>query len=122
MDTNHSFIDNLCITSIYSHCHIRCKHNGHISSNIPIYDGHIYLNQTIPKIQSDLISAGIAPPIREFYFTNNNQKPNEWLILNPSPFLSYVHIYPTFGIHSKYFHPKPSCQISNDLENCLDSS
>jgi len=103
---NHCFVDNFCAASISSRCDQRCGQQNHIPPDIPIYDGHIHLNQVIPKIQSHLLSVRLVLPIRQFHFINNNHKPDEWLIPNPSPFLSHVHIYPTIGIHPKYFDLK----------------
>ncbi|CAF4516271.1 unnamed protein product, partial [Rotaria magnacalcarata] len=103
---SHCFADNFCVTSVSSHCDQRCGQRNHIPSDIPIYDGHIHLNQITSKIQSDLLSIRVTPPIRQFYFINNNHKPDEWLIPNPSPNPSHVHIRSTIGIHPKYFTPK----------------
>jgi Tat protein secretion system quality control protein TatD with DNase activity len=119
---NHCSVDNFCITSISSHCDQRCGQRNHIPPDIPVYDGHIHLNQLIHKSQADLITARVAPPIREFHFINNHHKPDEWLISNPFPFLSHVHIYPTIGIHPKYFHSKSIYRTLDDLRNHLQIS
>lgn len=114
---NHCSIDNTCMSSLASRCDQRCGYGVHIPPGIPIYDSHIHLNQPPYKIQSDLISAKFLPPIREYHFVNNNHKPNEWLIPNPSPFSSHVHIYHTIGIHPKYFTPQSIDQNLNHLYN-----
>jgi Tat protein secretion system quality control protein TatD with DNase activity len=119
---NHCFVDSFCVTSVSSRCDQRCGQQSHIPPDIPIYDGHIHLNQVISKIHPDLLSVRVIPPIRQFYFINNNHKPNEWLIPNPSPFLSHVHIHPTIGIHPKDFDPKSLYQILNDLRTHLEIS
>ena len=90
---NHCFVGNLCIPSIWSHCDQRCEQQIHISPHLPIYDGHIHLNQAHSKIQSDFISVKASPPIREYCFINNNHKPYEWLLLNLILFsLMFVYI------------------------------
>ena len=99
---NHCFVNNFCVTSFSSSCDQRCGHQNHIPSNIPIYDGHIHLNHINSKIQSNLLSVRVNPPIRQFYFINNKHKPDKWLIPNPS----HVHTYTTIGIHPKYFAPQ----------------
>ncbi|CAF2955192.1 unnamed protein product [Rotaria sp. Silwood2] len=119
---NNCFIDSLCTTSISSHCDQRCGRQIHIPSNIPIYDGHIHLNQTLSKIQSDFICAQLNPPIREFYFINNNHKPDEWLIPQSNPFSSHVHIYPTVGIHPKYFNSQSLYKVLDNMRNHLEIS
>ncbi|CAF4961786.1 unnamed protein product [Rotaria sp. Silwood1] len=43
---NHCFVDTFCTTSISSFCDQRCGRRNHIPPNIPIYDGHIHLNQS----------------------------------------------------------------------------
>ncbi|CAF3224854.1 unnamed protein product [Rotaria socialis] len=100
----------------------KCGQQNHIPPNIPIFDGHIHLNQIISKTQSDLVSIRVAPSIREFHFINNNHKPDEWLIPSPSSFLSHVHVYPTIGIHPKYFDSKSLYQNFDDLKNYLEIS
>ena len=67
---NHCCVDDSCIVSISSHCDQRCGQKNHIPPSIPIFDGHIHLNQIIPKLQSDLVSVRVARPIREFHFIN----------------------------------------------------
>jgi Tat protein secretion system quality control protein TatD with DNase activity len=122
LDMHYSSIDDLCISSVSSHCDQRCGSEIHLPPGIPIFDGHIHLNQILPKIESDLVSAKFLPPIREYHFINNNHKPNEWLIPNPSPFSSHVHIYHTIGIHPKYFTPQSMYKNLNDLSNHLETS
>jgi TatD DNase family protein len=119
---NHCFVNDFCVASVSSRCDHRCGQQNHIPSDIPIYDGHIHLNQVISKLQSDLLSVRVIPPIRQFYFINNNHKPDEWLIPNPSPFPSHVHIYPTIGIHPKYFVPKSLYQTLDNLRIHLEIS
>ncbi|CAF4093686.1 unnamed protein product, partial [Rotaria magnacalcarata] len=99
-----------------------CGQRNHIPSDIPIYDGHIHLNQITSKIQSDLLSIRVSPPIRQFYFINNDHKPDEWLIPNPSPNPSHVHIRSTIGIHPKYFTPKSLYQTLDNLRTYLEIS
>jgi TatD DNase family protein len=119
---DHCSVNNICISSISSHCDQRCGCQIHIPPQLPIYDGHIHLNQIISKIESDFVSAKAFPSIREYHFINNNHKPNEWLVPNPSPFSSHVHIYPTIGIHPKYFNSQSIYQNLNDLNNYLEIS
>ncbi|CAM4961376.1 unnamed protein product [Rotaria socialis] len=119
---NHCFVDNFCVASVSSHCDQRCGQRNHIPSDIPIYDGHIHLNQMTSKIQSDLLSIKVTPPIRQFYFINNNHKPDEWLIPNPSLNSSHVHIRSTIGIHPKYFTPKSLYQTLDNLRTYLEIS
>lgn len=119
---NHCSINDLCISSVSSYCDQRCGHQIHIPVNLPIYDGHIHLNQIISKVESDLISAKAFPSIREYHFINNNHKPNEWPVPNPSPFSSHVHIYPTIGIHPKYFTSQSMYRNLHDLNNHLETS
>ncbi|CAF1641255.1 unnamed protein product, partial [Adineta ricciae] len=119
---NHCFIDNFCVASISSHCDQRCGQQFHIPFDIPIYDGHIHLNQTISKTQSNLLSMRVTPPIRQFYFINNNHKPDEWFVPNPSPDPSHIHIHPTIGIHPKYFTPTSLYQTLDNLRTYLEVS
>ncbi|CAF4781165.1 unnamed protein product [Rotaria socialis] len=103
---NRCYVDNLCTTSISSHCDHRCEQENHIPPNIPIYDGHLHLNENISQSQSDLISLQQTPPIREFHLINNNHKPHQWLITNIPTFSSHVHIYSTAGVHPKNIEKK----------------
>jgi TatD DNase family protein len=121
---NHSFIDNFCNTSISSCCDQTqtCQQAGHIPPDVPLFDGHIHLNQIISKIDTDLISVKKSPPIREFHFVNNNHKPSEWPISHSSTFLSHVHVYPTIGIHPKYFDPQSLYHIFDDMKAHLEIS
>jgi Tat protein secretion system quality control protein TatD with DNase activity len=119
---NHCFIDDFCTASVSFRCDQTCQQEGHIPPNMPLYDGHIHLNQTISKIHTDLISVRKTPPIREFHFVNNNHKPSEWLISNFPPFLSHVHVYPTIGIHPKYFDSQSLYQNLDDLKTYLEIS
>jgi TatD DNase family protein len=119
---NHCFVNNLCISSISSYCDQRCGYDIHIPPHLPIYDGHIHLNQVVSKIEADFISAKVFPSTREYHFINNNHKPNEWLVPNLSTFSSNVHIYPTIGIHPKYFNSQSIFQNLNDLNNHLEIS
>ncbi|CAF1377238.1 unnamed protein product, partial [Rotaria magnacalcarata] len=61
-------------------------------------------------------------PIREYYFTNHNHKPNEWLVSDPSPFPSHVHRYPTIGIHPKYFNSQTLHKTLDDFKSHLEIS
>ena len=70
-------IDDLCISSVCSHCDQRCGEQIHILPHPPIYDGHIHLNQSVLKIQSDFISVEAPFPIHEYHFVNNNHKHDE---------------------------------------------
>jgi hypothetical protein len=63
----------------------------HLTLNIPIYDGHLHLNQVVQNNQQDFVSVKVLSSKREFYLINNNHKPNEWLGLNPFPCLSHIH-------------------------------
>lgn len=119
---NHFSNEKICLSSLSSRCDQGCSCETHVPPGLPIYDGHIHLNQNSEKIQSDLLSAKSLPPIHEYHFINNNHKPNEWLISNPSPFSSHVHIYHTIGIHPKYFTPRSICKDLNDLSNHLEIS
>ena len=121
-DMNHFSNEKICLSSLSSRCDQGCSCETHVPPGLPIYDGHIHLNQNSEKIQSDLLSAKSLPPIREYHFINNNHKPNEWLISNPSPFSSHVHIYHTISIHPKYFTPRSICKDLNDLSNHLEIS
>ncbi|CAF2154848.1 unnamed protein product, partial [Rotaria magnacalcarata] len=60
--------------------------------------------------------------IREYYFINNNHKPNESLVSNPSPFPSHVHRYPTIGIHPKYFNSQTLYKTLDDFKSHLEIS
>ena len=122
VDMHHCSVNNLCISSISSYCDQRCGYKIHIPPDLPIYDGHIHLNQIVPKIESDFISVKVSPPIRKYYFINNNHKPDEWTITNPSPFSSHVHVYPAIGIHPKYFNSQSIYQTLHDLHNRLELS
>ena len=119
---NHCSVDDLCVTSVSSHCDHTCQLEGHFPPNIPLFDGHIHLNQMISKLHADLISIRKIPPLREFHFINNNHKPSEWLIPNFSPSLSHVHIHPTIGIHPKYFDSQSLHLIFDDLKTHLEIS
>lgn len=119
---NHCFIDNFCVASVSSHCDQQCGQQNHIPPDTPIYDGHIHLNQIPSNIQSDLLSVRVTPPIRHFYFINNNHKPDEWLIPNSSLNFSHVHIHPTIGIHPKYFTPNSMYQTLDNLRIYLEIS
>lgn len=119
---NHCSVDDVCISSVSSHCDQRCRHRVHIPSNLPLYNGHIHLNQIVSKIESDLISAKVSPSIRGYYFINNNHRPNQWSVSNPSPFFSHVHVYPTIGIHPNYFTSQSIYQNLHDLNNHLEIS
>ncbi|CAF1516974.1 unnamed protein product, partial [Adineta steineri] len=115
-------LKNLCTTSISSSCDHKCDQKNHVPPNIPIYDGHIHLNQNVFKIHSDFVSTKTTPPIRDFYFINNYHKPNEWLTPITSLSLPHVHIYHTLGIHPKYFDPNFLHQILNNLKSRLEVS
>ena len=115
------FVDNLCTTSISSYCDHKCDCEIHVPPNVPIYDGHIHLNQNVFKIDVYLISAK-RTPIRNFHFINNYHKPEEWLTPITSLFLPHVHIYPTLGIHPKYLDPRSLHQILSNLKFHLETS
>lgn len=119
---NHCTVNNLCLASTSCHCDKKCEQNIHVPPNLPIYDAHIHLNQSYFKIQSDFISVKMSPPNREYHFINNNHKPNEWLPFNPPHFSSHVHIYPTIGIHPKYFNPQTLYKTLDELQNYLNVS
>ncbi|CAF4350983.1 unnamed protein product, partial [Rotaria magnacalcarata] len=104
------------------HCDQQCGKQIHILPNLPIYDGHIHLNQVVSKIQADFISVKAFSLIREYYFINNNHKPNESLVSNPSPFPSHVHRYPTIGIHPKYFNSQTLYKTLDDFKSHLEIS
>ncbi|CAF1510019.1 unnamed protein product [Rotaria sp. Silwood1] len=119
---NHCFVNDLCTFSLSSYCDKKCGRKIHIPPYLPIYDGHIHLNQVVNEIQSELIAIKAIPSIREYHFVNNNHKPDGWSVLNSYHVPQHVHIYPTMGIHPKYFDPQGVYKILDDLQNHLEIS
>lgn len=96
-------IDDFCIESVFSYCDRTCDKLVHLPPNIPVYDGHIHLNEASSPEIDYLLSIRKDLCYREFHFIENHHKPSRWLDLQPLPSSSHIRMYSTIGIHPKYF-------------------